>query len=140
MRKPLSLLAASTALSAAIGFPGWSAEPTLMEPGLMEPGLMEPGVMAPGVMEPGVMAPGGTPVLAMPGNAAQADLLVLASGDDDDDDDDDDHHDDEDDEDECDDDDDGCGRRRPDPAPAGTVAPPANGLFGTGAPPQVKVN
>ena len=135
MRKPLSLLAASTALSAAIGFPGWSAEPTLMEPG-----LMEPGVMAPGVMEPGVIAPGGTPVLAMPGTAAEADLLVLASGDDDDDDDDDDHHDDEDDEDECDDDDDGCGRRRPDPAPAGTVAPPANGLFGTGAPPQVKVN
>lgn len=26
------------------------------------------------------------------------------------------------------------------PAPAGTVAPPANGLFGTGAPPQVQVN
>jgi len=26
------------------------------------------------------------------------------------------------------------------PAPAGTVAPPANGLFGTGAAPQVQVN
>ena len=26
------------------------------------------------------------------------------------------------------------------PAPAGTVAPPQNGLFGTGAPPRVQVN
>ncbi len=26
------------------------------------------------------------------------------------------------------------------PAPAGTVAPPQNGLFGNGAPPQVQVN
>lgn len=28
----------------------------------------------------------------------------------------------------------------PDPAPAGTVQPPQNGLFGNGAPPQVQVN
>ena len=26
------------------------------------------------------------------------------------------------------------------PAPAGAVAPPQNGLFGNGAPPQVQVN
>jgi hypothetical protein len=38
------------------------------------------------------------------------------------------------------DDDDDDRRGRPNPAPAGTVAPPQNGLFGTGAPPQVKVN
>ena len=28
----------------------------------------------------------------------------------------------------------------PNPAPAGSVAPPQNGLFGNGAPPQVQVN
>ena len=37
-----------------------------------------------------------------------------------------------------DDDDDRGGARNP--APAGTVAPPQNGLFGNGAPPQVQVN
>ena len=37
------------------------------------------------------------------------------------------------------DDDDGRGGAR-NPAPAGTVAPPQNGLFGNGAPPQVQVN
>ena len=36
------------------------------------------------------------------------------------------------------DDDDRGGARNP--APAGTVAPPHNGLFGNGAPPQVQVN
>ena len=39
---------------------------------------------------------------------------------------------------EDDDDDDRGGARNP--APAGTVAPPQNGLFGNGAPPQVQVN
>ena len=37
-----------------------------------------------------------------------------------------------------DEDDDPGGARNP--APAGTVAPPQNGLFGNGAPPQVQVN
>lgn len=36
------------------------------------------------------------------------------------------------------DDDDRGGTRKP--SPAGTVAPPQNGLFGNGAPPQVQVN
>ena len=40
-----------------------------------------------------------------------------------------------------DDDDEGYGRNASaNPAPAGTVAPPANGLFGSGASPKVKVN
>lgn len=40
-----------------------------------------------------------------------------------------------------DDDDDGYGRRTStNPAPAGTVAPPANGLFCSGAAPKVKLN
>ena len=51
-------------------------------------------------------------------------------GDDDDDDDDDD----------CDDDDDDCRGGARNPAPAGTVDPPQNGLFGNGAPPRVRVN
>lgn len=80
------------------------------------------------------------PFAALFEDGAQALPIILASGDDDDDrtretsrrghDDDDD---------ECDDDDDCRGRAR-NPAPASTVAPPQNGLFGNGAPPQVKVN
>lgn len=38
------------------------------------------------------------------------------------------------------DDDDDYGTAADNPAPAGTVAPPQNGLFGTGTPPKVKVN
>lgn len=52
------------------------------------------------------------------------------------------HYDDDDDED-CDDDDgddDGCIGALGNPAPAGTVAPPANGLFGNGAPPVAVTN
>lgn len=50
-------------------------------------------------------------------------------------------HDDDDDDDECDDDDDDeCRGGARNPAPAGAVAPPQNGLFGNGAPPQVQVN
>jgi hypothetical protein len=53
------------------------------------------------------------------------------------------HHDedddDEDDDDEDEDDDEGRATGV-NPAPAGTVAPPANGLFGDGAPPRVQVN
>ncbi|MFC4217322.1 PepSY domain-containing protein [Pseudophaeobacter arcticus] len=36
--------------------------------------------------------------------------------------------------------DDDYGTAAGNPAPAGTVAPPQNGLFGTGTPPKVKVN
>jgi hypothetical protein len=39
-----------------------------------------------------------------------------------------------------DEDDDDAGRGKRDPAPVGSVAPPANGLFGTGAPPKIQVN
>lgn len=54
-----------------------------------------------------------------------------------------DHHDDDDDDDDFDDDhdeDDDAPAGRGTPAPAGTVAPPANGLFGTGAPPSAVTN
>jgi hypothetical protein len=114
MTKSLTLLIASTALTAAIGLPAWSAVSRLAEDD-------------------------GRPVAAA---AAGGDArpLLLASDDEDDDhgerrrasgygDDDD-------------DDDDGeeGGRAGRDAAPAGTVAPPRNGLFGNGAAPQVQVN
>lgn len=121
MRKTLTLLVASTALTAVIGSTAWSAMST---------------------------APDGStrPFAAIWQDAAQSLPLILASDDDDDDDEnrgslrD---HDDDDDEEDCDDDDDDdddCGTGAPNPAPAGTVAPPQNGLFGNGAPPQVQVN
>lgn len=118
MNKTLTLLVASTALTAAIGVPAWSA-------------MQAP---AEGVLRP---------VAALFDEASQDMPLVLASDDDDDDDrrrdgsrrDDDD--DDDEDDDDCDDD---CRGGARNPAPAGTVAPPQNGLFGNGAPPQVQVN
>lgn len=73
--------------------------------------------------------------------------LIRVSGDDDDDDDGgwvrrghDDDEDDEDCDDDDDDDDDGCIGALGNPAPAGTVAPPANGLFGNSVPPVAVTN
>ena len=123
MKKTLTLLVASTALTAAIGVPAWSAMQAPADGGLR-------------------------PFAALFEESPQAMPLVLASDDDDDDDrgwregsrrghDDDD----DDDDDDCDDDDDDdCRGGARNPAPAGTVAPPQNGLFGNGAPPQVQVN
>src|SRR5690606_27709844 len=103
----------------------------------------------------------GLPVLAavtMPGEQrlsvgltdAAGDAAPVLSSDDHDDaddhdnrrrdhDDDDGDHDDHDDDDDEDDDDDNRGGAR-NPAPAGTVAPPSNGLFGNGTPPKVQMN
>ncbi len=119
MKKTLTLLAATTALTAAIGVPARSAMHAPSE----------------GVLRP---------VAALFDDAPLTMPLVLASDDDDDDDrrgqegsrrghDDDDCDDDDDDNDDC-----RSGARNP--APAGTVAPPQNGFFGNGAPPQVQVN
>ena len=115
-----TLLVASAALTAAIGVPAWSA--------------MQPA------------ADGGVrPFAALFDEGPQTMPLVLASDDDDDE-----RrwregsrrgHDDQDDDDDCDDDDDDdCRGDARNPAPAGTVAPPQNGLFGNGAPPRVQVN
>ncbi|MBC7181843.1 MAG: hypothetical protein H5U14_17415 [Roseovarius sp.] len=115
MKKTLTLLFASTALTAAIGVPAWSAMHVPESEGFRS-------------------------LAALVDEGHQELPLVLVSGDDDDDDDDDrDDDDDDDDEEEEDEDDDDRGGAR-NPAPAGTVAPPQNGLFGTGTPPQVKVN
>jgi hypothetical protein len=135
MKNVLTLLVASTALTGVLGVPAFSALP---------------------VSQDAASRPG----LTLAGDGAEPMPLILASDDDDnddddhgrrDDDDDDDEDDDDDDEDEdedddededCDDDDDdgGCRNGARNPAPAGTVAPPQNGLFGNGAPPQVQVN
>ena len=117
MQKTLTLLVASTALTAMIGTTAWGAMNA---------------------------APDGNPrpFAAIWQDAAQSLPLILAS--DDDDDDDDDHRDARrvhDDDDDCDDDDDDdCRGGAPNPAAAGPIAPPQNGLFGNGAPPQVQVN
>ena len=129
MRKTFAILAASTALTTAIGVPAWSAMRA---------------------------ATGDTPqaIAALFEDEAQALPLIRVSddddhgdresgwlnlGDDDDDHDDDDHDDDDHDDDDDDDDDDDRGGAR-NPAPAGTTAPPQNGLFGNGTPPKVQVN
>ena len=118
MKKTFAILLASTAIAVGAGIPAWSA--------------MHGAALS----------------------SARADenrLVRLASDDDrgDDDhersgrrgDDDDRHGDDDDDDREGDDDDDGYGgSATANPAPAGTVAPPANGLFGSGAAPKVKVS
>jgi hypothetical protein len=115
-KRTLALLVASTTLTAAIGLPALGALRGPAERG------QEPAVT--GVDDARALPP-----------------LVVASDDDDDEGErrhaarDGDRHD------ECDDDDD-CGRngRAPAPAPTGPATPPRNGLFGTGAPPQVRVN
>lgn len=109
MKKTLSLLIATTALTAVIGIPAWA-----------------------------MLGPGSGSISAVLQSAEGASPLVLV---DDDEDDDDEHkresrragHDDDEDDDDC---EDGANN----PAPAGSVTPPGNGLFGTGAPPKVQVN
>ncbi|OSQ38674.1 hypothetical protein [Thalassospira sp. MCCC 1A01428] len=122
MRKTLILLATSTALTAAIGVPAWSALRAPTDANSQSFGVFDE-------------------------DAAQILPLILASNDDSHsffkgsrsrhDHDDDDDHDHDDDDDDC---DDGCRGGVSNPAPAGTVAPPQNGLFGSGASPKVQVN
>lgn len=123
MTSRLSLLFASTALTVALGLPALAA--------------MQAQVNAAAPCSDVCAAEFGVDDPSLP--------LIRVSGDDDDDDDggwfgrdhDHDHDDDED----CDeDDDDDCAGARGNPAPAGTVAPPANGLFGNGAPPVAVTN
>ncbi|MDF2810234.1 MAG: hypothetical protein K0S56_1265 [Microvirga sp.] len=115
MRKTLAILFASTALTAGIGFPAWSA----MHEAARFEGLRD------AVLDAG------------------RDLGVVLASDDDDDRD---HGrqlrrgDDDDEVDEDDDDDDTRGGNVSAPAPAGSVAPPNNGLFGNGAAPKAQMN
>lgn len=125
MTSRLSLLFASTSLTFALGLPALAAVPT--------------PVTAPDLCGGVCAAVFTADDLPLP--------LIRVSGHDDDADDDDGGwfrrgHDDDDDGEDCEDDDheendDDCkgAGGRSNPAPAGTVAPPANGLFGNGAPP-----
>lgn len=129
MKPSLSLLFATTALTLSVGLPAVAAIRATAEP---------PGLCAPAAC------------VAVLGAEDQPMPLVRVDDDDDDhkrgwlglwhDDDDDDDHDDDDDCDDDDDDEDDCAPRKANPAPAGTVAPPANGLFGNGAPPKAVTN
>lgn len=120
MTSRLSLLFTSTALAVALGLPALAA--------------MQTQGNAQGACS-GVCA-------TVPGARDRPVPLIRASADDDDDDggwmrdgQDNDDDGDCDDDDDDDGDDDGCAGTPANPAPAGTVAPPANGLFGNGAPP-----
>ena len=117
MMKKITVLAATTALTAAIAIPAWSIAQRPADPA-------------------------GHALAALEDELRELRLL-LASADDDDDT----HHrrghDDDDDEDDDDDDDDCRGtvcRGGGNPAPAGSVAPPQNGLFAPGAAPKAQVN
>ncbi|MCA3454716.1 MAG: hypothetical protein IOC92_17275 [Rhodobacter sp.] len=124
MTSRLSLLFASTALTVALGLPALAAMQTQDNPSDQCSGVCAAVSGAKDLSEP----------------------LLRVSADDDDDSDDggDCGDDDDDDEDDDDDDEDGdgddCTGAKGNPAPAGTVAPPANGLFGTGAPPVAVTN
>ncbi len=126
MTSRLSLLFASTALTVALGLPALAA--------MQAQGSAQgqgSGVCAE------VLSADNQPV-----------PFIRVSGDDDDDDDggwvrrghDDDDDEDCDEDDDDDDDDDACTGALGTPAPAGSVAPPANGLFGNGAPPVAVTN
>lgn len=113
MKKTLAILFASTALTAGIGFPAWSA----MHEAARFEGLRD-AVLDAG-RDLGV-------VLASDDDDDRDHGRQLRRGDDDDDEDDDDN--------------DSRGGNVSAPAPAGSVAPPNNGLFGNGAAPKAQMN
>lgn len=133
MTKTMTLLLASTALSIALGATAWSATR------IMDDEVLPTAVQS--QMDSRDLSP-----------------LIFVNDDDDEDDDDEGEEDDEededddddrrkgarhedDDDDDCDDDDDeACAGGPRNPAPAGSTAPPANGLFGNGAPPKAVTN
>ena len=119
MTKTLTLLFASTALTAAIGLPAWSA--------MQAPSIPAVAQFIPAIDE----------------KSADGAKLILV----DDDEDEDEGNaskreagrEDEDDDDDCEEDEGSCGGGN-NPAPAGSAAPPQNGLFGNGTPPKAQVN
>lgn len=126
MTSPFSLLFASTALTVALGLPAFAAMQIQGNAQVQCSGVCAAVLNADDLSVP----------------------LIRVSGDDDDDDDggwfrrghDDDNDEDCDEDDDEDDDDDACTGALGNPAPAGTVAPPANALFGNGAPPVAVTN
>ena len=135
MTSRLPLLFASTALTVALGLPALAA----MQVQGNAQGACS-GVCA------AAFGADGQPVPLIRVNGDDDDGGWVRRGHDDDEDDedcdedDDDDDDGDDDGDDEDDDDDGCIGAPGNPVPAGTVAPPANGLFGNGAPPVAVTN
>jgi len=115
MTRTLTMLFASTALTAALGLPAWSAIHAPAQPDAAAAPL----------------------ALTMDATGDAPRLILVDDDEDEDDDEDDDDREDDDDDDDCDDAGE-CGSRAAAPAPAGSVTPPQNGLFGTGTP-QVQV-
>ncbi|MCO5081614.1 MAG: hypothetical protein M9955_08145 [Rhizobiaceae bacterium] len=119
MKKTFAILVASTALAIGAGVPAWS-------------GMRRSEHASARTSDDGILK------LASDDRLDRDHGRKARSGDDDDSygHDDDDDHDDHDD-----DDDDGYSRNESaNPAPAGAVAPPANGLFGSGPAPKVRLN
>lgn len=128
MKKTFTILFATTALAVGAGIPAWSAMHT------------EPRPQASGAAVEDAVTEGANLLFASEeGRSDRGHERRLGRSDDDDD------HDngDDDDDDGGDDDDDSDGYQGDSAAglaPAGTVNPPDNGLFGSGAAPKVKVN
>ncbi|RWM28130.1 hypothetical protein [Mesorhizobium sp.] len=119
MKKTIAILLASTALIAVIGLPAWSAIRGAVPFERLHDKASATSHDA-----------GAPPVLVSNDDSVGRDHeRRLRRGDDND-------HDEGDEEDDDDDD----GGNASGPAPAGSVAPPNNGLFGTGAMPKVQVN
>jgi hypothetical protein len=118
MKKTISILLASTALIAVIGIPAWSA----IRGGVSFDELPDAALGA-------FREAGASPVLVSDGDGVDRNREhSLRRADDDDD-----HS-------AGDEEDDDDGGNASGPAPAGSVAPPSNGLFGTGAMPKAQVN
>jgi hypothetical protein len=113
MRKTLALLFVTSSLAALISAPAWSAMH-----------VTPSGDAAPTTEQAGR-------VIVADADERSGESGVSKDGE---------HEDEGDDADGCDDDDGACGSAAKNPAPAGTVAPPQNGLFGSGAAPKVQLN
>lgn len=137
MTSRLSLLLASTALTAAFGLPAIAAMQTHGNPQDHCSGLCAAVFSADDLSVPLIRVSGDDDDDEHDGGRVRR-----GHDDDDSDDDSDDGHSDDGDSDDgdCDDNDDGCTGARGYPAPAGSVLPPANGLFGNGAPPVAVTN
>ncbi|GLK74559.1 hypothetical protein KHC23_04720 [Ancylobacter dichloromethanicus] len=111
MKKTFAILFASTALTAGIGIPAWSAMHDTGRFGGLRDAVLDAG------RDVGAM-------LVSDDDDDDHDRGRQRGGDDDEDD----------------DDDDARGGSVSAPVPAGSVAPPNNGLFGNGAAPKAQVN
>ncbi len=127
MKRTFAILFASTALTVGVGLPAWSAMHDAARPQASREAVED------------ASDEGANLLFASDDSRRDRDHgRRFGRGDDDDD-----HDEGDDDDSDDDDDDDDDGYRSgaaAGPAPAGTVAPPNNGLFGNGAAPKVKVN